>query len=119
MVEVILIKIISGAKRLCVSVYLKEVVIVKKRCVVLKFSLLGLFYLILPLLFQFCYTLKAQELIRHRRGLQFFGCVMVGSLDLPFLNSKEGLLLNISLIRRHSVLFQYFPYIILLYNIFL
>lgn len=62
--------------------YLKEVVIVKERSVVLQFSLLGFFYLILPLLLQFCYTLKAQEIIRHSVAL--FGSVQVGSLDLLF-----------------------------------
>lgn len=38
--------------------YLKEVVVVKERSVVLQFSLMGLLYLILPLLFQFCDTLE-------------------------------------------------------------
>lgn len=47
--------------------YLKEVVVVKERSVVLQFSLLGLLCLILPFLLQFCYTLKAtQKIIRHR-----------------------------------------------------
>lgn len=58
------------------AVYLIEVVVMKKRCVVLQFSLLGLLYLILPFLFQFCYTLKAtQEMIRHRISLPLF-CVL-------------------------------------------
>ena len=41
--------------------YLKEVVVVEERSVVLQFSLLGLLHLILPLLFQFRDTLKATE----------------------------------------------------------
>lgn len=55
------------------AVYLKEVVVMKKWRVVLQFSLLGLLYLILPFLFQFCYTLKAtQEMIRHSISLPLF-----------------------------------------------
>lgn len=47
----------------CVE-HLKEVVVMKERSVVLQLSLMGLLYLILPLLFQFCDTLKAtQEII--------------------------------------------------------
>lgn len=59
--------IISRAKvvhYVCGAEYLKEVVVVKERSVVFQLSLMGLLYLILPLLFQFCDTLKAtQEII--------------------------------------------------------
>lgn len=58
--------IISRAKLyvVCGAEHLKEVVVVKERSVVLQLSLMGLLYLILPLLFQFCDTLKAtQEII--------------------------------------------------------
>lgn len=58
--------------------YLKEVVIVKERSVVFQLSLLGFFYLILPLLFQFCYTLKAQKIIRH--SCACFGSVQVRAM---------------------------------------
>lgn len=61
--------------------YLKEVVVVKERSVVLQLPLLGLLYLILPLLFQFCNTLKAtREIIRHRAKRTLFISVPVGSL---------------------------------------
>lgn len=50
--------------------YLKEMVVMKEGCVVFQFPLLCLLYLILPLLFQSCYTLKAkQDIIKHRLHL--------------------------------------------------
>lgn len=76
------------------AVYLKEVVIMKERSVVLQLSLLGFFYLILPLLFQFCYTLKTQEIIRHSRAL--LGSVQGESLNLFFLDERTGFLVNLS-----------------------
>ncbi len=59
--------------------YLKEVVVMKERSVVLQLSLMSLLYLILPLLLQFGDTLKAtHEIIRHRARL--FVSFQVGSL---------------------------------------
>lgn len=43
----------------CRTGYLKEMVVMKERSVVVQFSLMGLLYLILPLLLQFCNTLDA------------------------------------------------------------
>lgn len=48
--------------------YLKEVVVMEERSVILQLPLLSLFHLVLPLLFQFCYALKAaQRIVRHSR----------------------------------------------------
>lgn len=77
----------------CGAGYLKEVVVVKERSVVLQLSLLGLLYLILPLLLQFCNTLKeTHEIIK----LQLFVSVQVGSL-IYFFNLNSGLLFSLIL----------------------
>lgn len=72
-----LVKYVRGAD------YLKKVVVVEERSVVLQLSLMGLLHLILPLLFQFCDTLKAtQEVIRQTVRMTFLSSVKVGSLIL-------------------------------------
>lgn len=58
------------------SIYLKKMVVMKERCIVLQLPLMGLIHLILPLLFQFCNTLAITEEI-HTVTLYLVYCLFV------------------------------------------
>lgn len=60
------------AKYVCGAEYLKKVVVVEERSVVLQLSLMGLLHLILPLLLQFCDTLEATQEVIRQLELLFF-----------------------------------------------
>lgn len=83
---------LSGTKVVncvCGAGHLKEVVVVKERSVVLQLSLMGLLYLILPLLFQFCDALKATQEIIRQSETHTSASVQVNSQISLFLNSTQ------------------------------
>lgn len=91
---------------MCGAGYLKEVVVVKERSIVLQLSLMGLLYLILPLLLQFCDTLKTtHKIIRRRVRLPLSVSVQAGSL-IFFFKLNSGLPVSLT-----DNLFSYFQFV--------